>query len=95
MKKHEVENLVALSFKLFTLRCSNKSVQAPSCERPKSTQRTMFLLYEYDICLQTRHKKFLVVLEIGFGGFFKNCITTGSHDAEVILAMLPMPVRYL
>jgi hypothetical protein len=30
-------------FKLFTLRFTNKSVKAPSSERPKTSQRTMFL----------------------------------------------------
>jgi hypothetical protein len=33
-------------FKLFTLRFSTKSVQAPSCKRPKTTQRTLFLSFE-------------------------------------------------
>jgi hypothetical protein len=33
-------------FKLFTLRFSTKFVQAPSCKRPKTTQRTMFLSFE-------------------------------------------------
>ncbi len=33
------------SFKLFSLKISNKSVQAPFCERPKTTQRTLFLLF--------------------------------------------------
>ncbi len=33
-------------FKLFTLRFSTKSVQAPSCKRPKTTQRTRFLSFE-------------------------------------------------
>ncbi len=33
-------------FKLFTLRFSTKSVQAPSCKRPKTTQRTPFLSFE-------------------------------------------------
>jgi hypothetical protein len=32
-------------FQLFTLRFSNKSVQAPSCERPKTASRTLFLLF--------------------------------------------------
>ncbi len=32
-------------FKLFTLRFSNKSVEAPSCERPKTAPRTLFLLF--------------------------------------------------
>ncbi len=32
-------------FKLFSLRFSNKSVKAPSRERPKTAQRTLFLLF--------------------------------------------------
>jgi hypothetical protein len=32
-------------FKLLSLKFSNKSVQAPSCQRPKTTQRTLFLLF--------------------------------------------------
>jgi hypothetical protein len=39
-------------FKLFTRRFSNKSVQAPSSERPKTTQRTLFLSFEINNCLQ-------------------------------------------
>jgi hypothetical protein len=39
-------------FKLISLRFSNKSVQAPSCGRPKTTQRTMFLSFEINNCLQ-------------------------------------------
>jgi hypothetical protein len=38
--------------KLFALRFSNKSVQAPSSERPKTTQRTLFLSFEINNCLQ-------------------------------------------
>jgi hypothetical protein len=34
-------------FKLFMLRFSNKAVKAPSCERPKTAQRRVFLLFEY------------------------------------------------
>ncbi len=37
-------------FKLFTLRFSTKSVQAPSCKRPKTTQRTLFLSVEINNC---------------------------------------------
>jgi hypothetical protein len=33
-------------FKIFILRFSTKSVQAPSCERPKTTQQTLFLSLE-------------------------------------------------
>ena len=45
-------------FKLFTLKFSNKSVQSPSCERHKTAQRIMFLLFAnnncYPITLQCR-----------------------------------------
>ncbi len=37
-------------FKLFMLRFSSKSVQAPSCEKPKTTQRTLFLSFEINNC---------------------------------------------
>ncbi len=36
--------------KLFMLRFSTKSVQAPSCRRPKNTQRTLFLSFEINNC---------------------------------------------
>ncbi len=32
--------------KVFSLRFSKKSVQGPSCKRPKTTQRTLFLSFE-------------------------------------------------
>jgi hypothetical protein len=35
-------------FKLFTQIFSNKSVQSSSCERPKTAQRTLFLLFFAD-----------------------------------------------
>ncbi len=45
-------------FKLFTLKCSNKSVQSSSCERPKTAQRILFLLFAnyncFPIMLQWR-----------------------------------------
>ncbi len=37
--------------KLFTLRFSSKSVQAPSCVKPKITERTLFLSFEINNCL--------------------------------------------
>ncbi len=37
-------------FKLFTQRCSNKLVQAPSCEIPKTSQPTLFLSFEKNNC---------------------------------------------
>jgi hypothetical protein len=36
-------------FKLFTLRFSNKS--APSCERPETAPRTLFLLFANNNCI--------------------------------------------
>ncbi len=39
-------------FKLFTLRFSKKSVNAPSSERPQTTQRTLLLSFEINNCLQ-------------------------------------------
>jgi hypothetical protein len=36
--------------KLFTLRFSYKSMQAPSCEWPKTSQRTLFLSFEINNC---------------------------------------------
>ncbi len=39
-------------FKLFSLKFSNKSVPTPSCERPKTTQRTLFLLFANNNCFQ-------------------------------------------
>jgi hypothetical protein len=37
-------------FKLFTLKFSKESVQIPSCERPKTAQRTLFLSFEINNC---------------------------------------------
>jgi hypothetical protein len=37
--------------KLFTLRFTNKSVQAPSRERPKTALRTLFLLFANNNCI--------------------------------------------
>jgi hypothetical protein len=39
-------------FKLFSLKFSNNSVQAPSCERPKTAQRTLFLFIANNNCFQ-------------------------------------------
>jgi hypothetical protein len=38
-------------FGLFTLRFSNKSEQAPSCERPETAPRTLFLLFANNNCI--------------------------------------------
>ncbi len=37
-------------FKLFTLKFSKESVQTPSCERPKNSQRTLCLSFEINNC---------------------------------------------
>jgi hypothetical protein len=37
-------------FKLFSRKFSNKFVLAPSCERPKTAPRTLFLLFESNNC---------------------------------------------
>ncbi len=39
-------------FNLFMLRFSNKSVQAPSCERLRTAQRTLFLSFEINKSFQ-------------------------------------------
>ncbi len=38
--------------KLYTLRFSNKSVHAPSCEMPKTTQRNLFRSFAINNCFQ-------------------------------------------
>ncbi len=40
-------------FKLFTLKFPNKSVQSSSCERHKTAQRTLFLLFAINNCFPT------------------------------------------
>jgi hypothetical protein len=37
-------------FRLFMLKFSKESVQTPSCERPKTAQRTLFLSFEINNC---------------------------------------------
>ncbi len=39
-------------FKLFPLKFSSKSMQAPSCKRPITSQRTLFHSFEIDNCFQ-------------------------------------------
>jgi hypothetical protein len=40
------------SFKLFTRRFSNKSVQVPSCDRPRTAPRTLLLSFANNNCFQ-------------------------------------------
>ena len=52
-EKRDGLNLVSFDwsrFKLFVLKFSKKSVQTPSCERPKTAQRTLFLSFEINNC---------------------------------------------
>ncbi len=55
-------------FKLFSLWFSNKSVQAPSCERHKTAQRTLFLLFANNNCFPKSDEKLLALFE--FRRFF-------------------------
>ncbi len=57
-------------FKLFSLLFSNKSMQAPSCERHKTVQRTLFLLFANNNCFPTSDEKLLALFE--FRRFFFN-----------------------
>jgi hypothetical protein len=48
-------------FKLFTLKFSKESVQTPSCERLKTAQRTLFLLFEINNCypITVKHRRMM------------------------------------
>ncbi len=52
MRKRGGLKVVAFDRSPFKLRVSNKSVQALSCERPKTAQRTLFLSFEISNCFQ-------------------------------------------
>jgi hypothetical protein len=41
------------SFKLFLRKFSKKSVQAPSCKRPRTAPRTLFVSFASNNCFQT------------------------------------------
>jgi hypothetical protein len=61
MRKEVDEKLKGASlnksrFKLFGLNFSIKSVQTSFCEMPKTTQQSLFLLFDYNNCLQTQHQ---------------------------------------
>jgi hypothetical protein len=57
-------------FKLFSRKFSNKLVQAPSCERPKTAPRTLFLLYATNNCFPTSDEKLLAVFELVLVDFY-------------------------
>ncbi len=50
-------------FKLFSLLFSNKLMQAPSCERHKTVQRTLFLFFANNNCFPTSDEKVLALFE--------------------------------
>jgi hypothetical protein len=50
-------------FKLFSLLFSNKSLQAPSGERHKTAQQTLFLLFANNNCFPTPDEKLLALFE--------------------------------
>jgi hypothetical protein len=55
-------------FKLFSRKFSYKSVQAPSCESPKATQRTLFLLFANNNWFPISDEKLVALFE--FRRFF-------------------------
>ncbi len=67
--------LTRSSFKLFTLWFSFTSMQAPSCERPKTNQQTLFLSFSINNCFPTSDEKLLAVFELILGDFY-HCKTT-------------------
>jgi hypothetical protein len=44
-------------------------LQAPSCERPKTNQRTLFLSFAINNCYPTSDEKLLAVFESSLGNF--------------------------
>ncbi len=58
-------------FKLFTLRFSNKSMQAPSCERPRTDQRTLFLSFESNNC-------FPITVSDAYEKIWETCMPRGK-----------------
>ncbi len=50
-------------YKLFSRWFSNKSMQAPSCERHKTALRTLFLLFANNICFPMSEEKLLALFE--------------------------------
>jgi hypothetical protein len=67
-------------------------MQSPSCERPKTNQRTLFLPFAINNCFPTSDEKLLAIFKLIlgdlsfdlFGGFY-GCITDHCNDAEVPL----------
>ncbi len=59
-------------FKLFSLWFSNKSMQAPSSERPKTTLRTLFLWFAINNCFATSDEKLLAVFELWGIFYYRN-----------------------
>ncbi len=58
------------SFKLFLLWFSNKSMKAPSCEGPKTTQRSLFFSFASNSCFPASDEKLLAVFELMLEDFY-------------------------
>ncbi len=69
-------------FRLFTLRFSNKSVQAPSYERPRTAQLTLFLSFEINKCFQ---------ISVWRRSFMKKTVKLAYHlvNSNVAIGSLP------
>jgi hypothetical protein len=57
-------------FKLFSLRFSYKSMQAPSYKRTQANQRTLFLSFAINNCFPTSDEKLLAIFELIIWDFF-------------------------
>jgi hypothetical protein len=55
--------------KLFSLWVLYESMKAPSCERPKTNQRTLFLSFAINNCYSTSDEKLLAAFELFWGIF--------------------------
>ncbi len=56
-------------FKLFSLRFSYKSMQATSCKRTNTNQRTLFLSFAIKNCFPRSDEKLLAIFELILGDF--------------------------
>ena len=52
LSNEKVVSIDVSCYKLFTLRFSKESVEALPCEMSISNQRTLFLLFDYNNCIQ-------------------------------------------
>jgi hypothetical protein len=70
------------SFKLILRKFSNKSVQAPSCKRPKTTQRTLFLSFEINNCFP---------ITVKCRSFIKKSAKLACHVVNLNIAIGSLP----